>query len=185
EAAVRRVFRQLLCQRTPDPDGKPGPDDRPFRGLAAGPTPAGDAQYPGGLGLDDTLFAADRAAGADDPGKRLFQLGDPPGHPYRRDQLLTKIYNQVTTRSHVFAVWLTVGFFEVTDAAARPVKLGAEVGRAENRHVRHRLFAVVDRSVLVRNPGPQPRFDPRGASPRTGPAAPPEARRVGPYCRVP
>jgi hypothetical protein len=65
-------------------------------------------------------------------------------------------------------------FFEVTDEAARPVKLGAEVGRAEGRQVRHRLFGVVDRSLLLANPGPQPRFDPRAAlSPgATGPVAP-------------
>src|SRR5262249_50750091 len=40
------------------------------------------------------------------------------------------------------------GYFEVVDESVRPAKLGKEIGRAENRHIRHRFFAVVDRSGL-------------------------------------
>jgi len=152
--------------------------------MAAGFVPPGDGQYPGGLGLDDTFLAADPEAPPDDPQRRLFQVGAAADHPYLRDQLLAKIHGHLTTRSHVFAVWVTAGFFEVTDDAARPVKLGAELGRAEGRHVRHRMFAVVDRSVLVYNPGPQRRFDPRATSPGTAPPGQPAGRRVVPYFSI-
>jgi hypothetical protein len=153
EADVDAVFQQLLSLRTPG--GSPGLADRPFLGMAVGFTPApGDPLYPtdgaalftGGSGINDTLLRSGLPGGGADTG-RLFQT---PGgvHPYLRDQLLIKIFNRLTTRSNVFAVWLTVGFFEVKDEQTRPVKLGREVGRAEARHVRHRMFAVVDRTGL-------------------------------------
>ncbi len=72
-------------------------------------------------------------------------------HPYLRAALMQKIYNNVTTTSNVFAVWFTVGYFEVVDESVRPAKLGPEVGRAENRHIRHRFFAIVDRTGLELN----------------------------------
>ncbi len=111
----------------------PGPDDRPFWGLSMGHYPPGDPQFHTLGGLDDTI---------------LRLRNQPAGHPYVNAELLTKMFNHLTTRSNVFAVWLTVGFFEVTDETTRPVRLGAELGKAENRHVRHRMFAVLDRTNL-------------------------------------
>ncbi|HZZ77559.1 MAG TPA: hypothetical protein VFE62_03515, partial [Gemmataceae bacterium] len=83
-------------------------------------------------------------------GKQLFSVapGVPNVHPYAHEALLQKIQNNVTTTSNVFAVWWTVGFFEVVDESVRPARLGPEIGRAQNRHIRHRFFALVDRSKM-------------------------------------
>jgi hypothetical protein len=163
---VTTLFQQMLAQRSPGTI--PGPTDRPFRGYAVAYAPANDPQYPQGSGIQDTLFAADTSAGAP-PGKRLFEFNAPAylnGNPYMISEIMNKMFHRLTTRSNVFALWLTVGFFEVLDDSnpATPPKLGSELGRSENRHVRHRMFAILDRTSLTINPanmqlpGPTPFF---------------------------
>lgn len=156
DADVTAVFTKLQLQRTPS--GTPSAADQPFIGLTAGYTAPGDNQYGNGQGIDSTFLRRyDLTVPSDpvlDPTRpRLFSypVGDAgfaTTHPYLRYQLMNKIANNVTTRSHVFAVWLTVGFFDVVDDSTQPVKLGAECGAAQNQIIRHRMFSIVDRSSL-------------------------------------
>ena len=67
--------------------------------------------------------------------------------PWLNYGMLRKVASTVTTRSNVFAVWLTVGFFEVVPGPNGPT-LGQEINKAEGRNVRHRMFAILDRSSL-------------------------------------
>ena len=56
----------------------------------------------------------------------------------------------VTTRSSVFAIWVTVGYFEVNeDGTLRldPTGQGIEVGAETGEIVRNRGFCIFDRSV--------------------------------------
>jgi hypothetical protein len=73
-------------------------------------------------------------------------------------QLLTKLGNLVTTRSNVYAVWVTVGYFEVNRVqpnAADPGfcpdgwQLGRELGADTGEIKRHRAFFLIDRTIPV------------------------------------
>jgi hypothetical protein len=83
---------------------------------------------------------------------------------YFRYQALQKLGNTFTTHSNVFAVWMTIGYFEVEDNfqtvsgtntnvvnAAHPdgLRLGQEIGADTGEIVRPRAFYIIDRSVPV------------------------------------
>lgn len=158
---VDAAFQRLMNYRSPDasldpttrlltawPVSSPG---KPFWSLAQGAATGGDQLTVGARGIENTLLAA--IAGGDATSPRLldpFAGGGAVGaiHPYQNLELLNKIFNNVTTRSNVFGVWVTVGYFEVRDENRRPVELGAEIGRSEGRHIRHRFFSIVDRTKM-------------------------------------
>lgn len=163
---VSTIFQRLLTLRTPNiATPALSQADRPFLDMAAGYSGA-DIQYsaaygfPNGNGINHTLFTT--AVPATQPNTQghgpAFQLPNAVGnpqiaHPYLQNELLTKIYSRLTTRSNVFAVFLTVGFFQVEPGGAvnnpNIPRLGPEIGRSEGRQVRHRMFAIVDRSQLA------------------------------------
>ena len=131
--------------------------DKPFMPAGENFTPPNDQQLSND-GVQNTI---------------LNGVLDVPGqtHPYLQSELLTKIFNNITTRSNTFNVWCTVGYFEVRnpgpyDSTNRPI-LGKELGSDDGTNIRHKLFAVVDRTNLSVDPtstatrrlqGPRPIF---------------------------
>jgi large repetitive protein len=71
-------------------------------------------------------------------------------HPLFRTELLQKITNLTTVRTHQFAVWITVGFFEVVRPGTAELGitdiLGQEIGLSAGKNVRYRSFFVIDRT---------------------------------------
>ena len=65
---------------------------------------------------------------------------------YSTYDMRQRLGNLVTTRSSVFAIWITVGLFEVNNQGqVTPNELGADTGDVR----RHRGFFVLDRSIPV------------------------------------
>jgi hypothetical protein len=189
---VATAFGQLMFLRTAGnwqsatAPFAPSWNDRPFRSEATGYSTMGDTQHPTSqIGINDTplraaMINSDPAPDGGKTNPRVFQQltgfgasiadEDKQGtvHPYLKYQMVTKLFNNVTTRSNVFAVWVTVGFFKVTDDTTAPPKLGAEIGKAEGRNIRHRMFAIVDRSNL----STQAPYSPNNQNYQSGPGTP-------------
>lgn len=67
-------------------------------------------------------------------------------NPFFRYQGIQRLANLVTTQSNVYAVWVTVGYFQCdTDGS----NLGAELGTDSGEVKRHRAFFMYDRSIPV------------------------------------
>jgi hypothetical protein len=150
--------------------------DRPFQDLTVGQIPQGDAPTGSiveGRGIGDTIFrlqdtSTNPMTGQLINSRRMFQapsqgqIGNamPPAapkprdvtyHPFLSNEMLFKIGGNITTKSNVFAVWLTVGFFEVVDdpSTGRTNILGEEIGQSQGGVTRYRFFSIVDRTQLA------------------------------------
>ncbi len=110
--------------------------------------------YPGVDDDDRPLFGSDNTLPRQDSAR----------NPYFRYQGLQKIGNLFSTHSNCYAVWITVGYFEVegndsdNNANTPPVadaahpdglRLAQEVGVDEGNVKRHRAFYIIDRSIPV------------------------------------
>jgi len=84
--------------------------------------------------------------------------------PVSRNRLLGKVVNNSTTRSHVFMVWMTVGFFDAIFPEPHNPAI-VQIGQELEDQPRRRGFFVVDRSLLEEalvppaQPGLPPTFD--------------------------
>lgn len=175
------------------PDGIMGTaDDLPFRTMSMGTSTIAAPQMIQPTDIHNTLFRAwpGPAAPLPPPGSPRFTpagalplLTDtrpvtPPGgsgaatlvgYSKFENQPLEKISNIVTTRSNVYAVWVTVGFFEVLNedpnrlngpapndfgVTNAPPELGEEINAATGQNVRHRAFFIIDRSKAHGYNGP-------------------------------
>ena len=114
-------------------------------------------------GIDATLLRPN-ATSATAP---LFQYTSPNNvdntsrNPFFHYSDLMRLGNLATTRSNVYSVWITVGYFEVkpnsfTTPAGLPdlahpdgYELGQEMGSDTGEIVRHRAFYMIDRTVPV------------------------------------
>lgn len=107
--------------------------------------------------IDATFMRPDNLASPDDPlfaQPNSFPNTNSDKNSYFRYLGLQKLGNTVTTRSNVYSVWITVGFFEVEEVAmdaAHPdgYALGAELGSDTGNIQRHRAFYMIDRSIPV------------------------------------
>lgn len=165
-ADVTAIWNQMLTLRDPIPAGgtvnRPSANSNPFRAFTTGYT-TGDPIYQSGAGVQNTLLKAFDGSATTTGVNRLFEVPSaaaPPTpllNPQKRFELLNKMYNSVTTKSNVFLVWVTVGYFEVNQVTqvngTTQISLGQEIGRADNKQVRHRMFAIVDRSSQSSNDG--------------------------------
>jgi len=77
-------------------------------------------------------------------------------NPYFRYQAMQKLGSVSSNHSNVFAIWITVGYFEVTPNPkgidpGHPDgwQLGQELGSETGDIVRHRAFYIFDRSIPV------------------------------------
>jgi hypothetical protein len=83
-------------------------------------------------------------------GYRKQNVSDTRQYTPYRNEWMQKVANLTTVRTHQYAVWITVGFFEVVKAGDPinliPDELGPEIGLASGNNVRFRGFFVLDRT---------------------------------------
>lgn len=98
-------------------------------------------------GSDLTIFRGDDP---DDLPRGQFDVNKPApqdsvGSAYFANEARQKLGAVATNRSSVFAIWITVGYFEVDEFNRLGAELGSEIGEVK----RNRAFYMIDRSIPV------------------------------------
>lgn len=133
---------------------------RPFRSSAgANLVPIPELRVTVGSEVNSTLFrATEMMAPPQTPLLAMASasaLNDTGRNPYFRFQEMQRLANSVGTHSNVYAVWITVGYFQVEPSGAVDAghpdgyQLGAELGSDTGEVNRHRAFFILDRSIPV------------------------------------
>jgi hypothetical protein len=174
QSDVQNVWATLLNQRSPDTTtlstsgsaNGPGAKSVPFLGYGTGlsPSPANDKlalayQTTTARGVNSSPLASGTATSTAWDGSQLRLLEPSSANaakvqpataqPLRRFELFSKMNSNFTTRSNTFAVWATFGFFVVTNSTTTPVQMGSEyVWPQYATPIRHKLFAIIDRTQL-------------------------------------
>jgi hypothetical protein len=143
ESEIDAIFGTMLGDRSTS--AFPAQNDKPFWSLGIGKSAGGDDWTSTARGLNNTILRNNATLFDLPAANTVGQNRD----AYQKKELLTKIFNSITTKSNTFGVWLTAGYFEVTDDTVKPAKLGAEIGKADGTNIRHRMFAIVDRTNMV------------------------------------
>lgn len=153
----------------------PGQFDTPIRSFgtavpnAYDPTIFPGTTRPNTLGVNSTP-ARTVTHPSDNVERGLFSVELAPQlqHPFLRQEVLRKIENNLTTTTDTFAVYMTVGFFEVTNSPPYNVNnrpaLGKELFKDMPGDLRQRFFAVIDRTNLTID-GSDPSFRTQGPKP--------------------
>ncbi len=143
-----------------------GTGDAPFLPFGA-PAVVGGSPFAYFSGNFDYSILRNNPVGS--PSRPALYLGSPTDHSYLQTEALRKMLNNSTTRSSVFAVFLTIGYFEVTDPdPVRPLpphvnwpvnipppnRLGNEVYNIVPGDMRVKVNAIIDMSMMALNADP-------------------------------
>ena len=122
----------------------------PFRAATSGALVPAGANLDLGNEIDATLMRRSQSSGtplfATDSSSNPEYVNQ-TRNPLLRFQDLQRLSNLLTTRSNVYAIWITVGYFEVDPNNPLSVvrELGSDIGEVR----RHRAFYIVDRTIPV------------------------------------